>query len=273
MFETKQRIVLIINWNKEDINFVKSLRYSNYEVKKNRWLITNTQENLLAIRSYFKERIKETDTIKELPTRNAAQSIRKNELHIVEYQRGRIKLIFRYNKDLLKLVKTFPYKSWDEVNGWWTTINTSWVIEQLEEFCNQNGMKIKYFNEAKKVIKGRLLKEQIPNYRACPEEYINKLILLRYSETTIKTYSSNFEEFINYYHTKKIKDITEQEIIEFTRYLVVERGVSESYQNQAINAIKFYYERVLGESRKFYYLDRPKREKVLPEVLQKRKLH
>lgn len=269
MFSTKQRIILIVKWNRDDINFIKSLRYSSYETKEGRWLITNTKENLLAIKSYFKERIKEVDTIKELPTRKAAQSIRKNELHIVEYQRGRIKLIFRYNKDLLKLVKTLPYRSWDEVNGWWTTINTTQVIEQLEEFCSQNSIKIKYFNEAKKVIKGRLLKEQIPNYRECPKEYINKLVLLRYSENTIKTYSSNFEEFINYYYTKKIKDITEQEIIEFTRYLVVERGVSESYQNQAINAIKFYYEKVLGESRKFYHLDRPRREKVLPEVLTK----
>ncbi|MEA1873190.1 MAG: site-specific tyrosine recombinase/integron integrase [Bacteroidota bacterium] len=110
------------------------------------------------------------------------------------------------------------------------------------------------------------------NYKKCPKKYIDKLLLLRYSESTIKTYSSNFEEFINYYNTKKINDISEPEIIEFTRYLVVERGVSESYQNQSINAIKFYYEKVLGESRKFYYLDRPKREKNLPEVLTKQEV-
>jgi len=56
-------------------------------------------------------------------------------------------------------------------------------------------------------------------------------------------------------------------IISFLRYLVLDRRVSPSYQNQAINAIKFYYERVLGGKRKFYIIERPRKEKVLLTVL------
>jgi len=51
------------------------------------------------------------------------------------------------------------------------------------------------------------------------------------------------------------------------RYLVTKRHVSTSYQNQSINAIKFYYERVLGGKRKVYMIDRPREESYLPEVL------
>ena len=47
----------------------------------------------------------------------------------------------------------------------------------------------------------------------------------------------------------------------------MERKVSISYQNQAINAIKFYYERVLGGQRKTYFIERPKKEKTLPVVM------
>jgi Site-specific recombinase XerD len=47
----------------------------------------------------------------------------------------------------------------------------------------------------------------------------------------------------------------------------MERCVSESYQNIVINAIKFYYERVLGGQRKIYLVERPRREKRLPVVL------
>ncbi len=47
----------------------------------------------------------------------------------------------------------------------------------------------------------------------------------------------------------------------------MERKVSVSIQNQAINAIKFYYERVLSGKRKFYFLERPRKEKTLPVVL------
>ena len=56
-------------------------------------------------------------------------------------------------------------------------------------------------------------------------------------------------------------------ITAFLRYLVIERKVSISYQNQAINAIKFYYERVLGGQRKVYLVDRPRTETKLPVVL------
>ncbi len=51
------------------------------------------------------------------------------------------------------------------------------------------------------------------------------------------------------------------------QYLVIERKISTSYQNQSINSIKFYYERVLGGQRKIYLIERPRREKTLPEVL------
>jgi site-specific recombinase XerD len=47
----------------------------------------------------------------------------------------------------------------------------------------------------------------------------------------------------------------------------MERKVSTSYQNQAINAIKFYFEKVLGGKRATYSIDRPKKEKALPVVL------
>lgn len=105
------------------------------------------------------------------------------------------------------------------------------------------------------------------NYRECPVEMILKLKEIRYSEKTIKTYKGLFEEFINYYYKYDINKIDESQIISFLRFLVMERKVSTSYQNQAINAIKFYYEKVLGGQRKFYFIDRPKKERTLPTVL------
>lgn len=75
-----------------------------------------------------------------------------------------------------------------------------------------------------------------------------------------------FEEFINHFPDSEIDSLGETEIMEFSRFLVNERKVSSSHQNQAINAIKFYYEKVKGGERKYYDVDRPIREKILPEV-------
>ena len=113
----------------------------------------------------------------------------------------------------------------------------------------------------------RLSQRGDAGYRNCPEEYILKIREIQYSEKTLKTYQNAFEEFINYYREIDLKLIDEKMILEFMRYLVIERKVSESYQNQVINAIKFYYERVLKGERKTYLIDRPKKEKTLPTVL------
>jgi site-specific recombinase XerD len=76
-----------------------------------------------------------------------------------------------------------------------------------------------------------------------------------------------FTEFINHYEDKAIDDITEPMIMDFLLYLVNTRHVSTAYQNQSINAIKFYYERVMGGKRKIYNINRPREEQYLPEVL------
>lgn len=76
-----------------------------------------------------------------------------------------------------------------------------------------------------------------------------------------------FAEFLNFFSDRDPDDLTHDDIRAYQRYLVEERNVSTSYQNQAINSIKFYYEKVKGGKRETYYIERPRREKFLPEVL------
>lgn len=55
-------------------------------------------------------------------------------------------------------------------------------------------------------------------------------------------------------------------------YLINKKQISSCQQNQRINAIKFYYEKVLGQERRCYKVHRAKREKVLPDVLSKEEI-
>lgn len=95
----------------------------------------------------------------------------------------------------------------------------------------------------------------------------SKIQLMRYSESTRKTYSYMFREFLKYSYPKKLHQITQADIHRYHHYIVVEKKCSRSYQNQSINAIKFYLEQVLNQDRKFYDLERPKKIEKLPEVL------
>ncbi len=111
-------------------------------------------------------------------------------------------------------------------------------------------------------------RKPISNYRYCPEEYLLKLELKRYANSTVRTYVYFFEMFINHFGHKDVQTIDEIDIRAFLQQLI-QRNVSNSYLNQAINAIKFYYEVVMDMPNRFYEIERPRREFKLPKVISK----
>jgi integrase/recombinase XerD len=54
--------------------------------------------------------------------------------------------------------------------------------------------------------------------------------------------------------------------------LIKEQNISPSQQNQRISAIKFYFERVLHREKEYYTIDRPRKERKLPDVLSKEEI-
>lgn len=90
------------------------------------------------------------------------------------------------------------------------------------------------------------------------------LIRKNYSSSTQKAYIhylTGFEKFC-----KNNACSLEEGVETYIRQLI-SKGYSESVQNQAINAIKFYFEKVLGLEKRYYTIDRPKKSKTLPTVL------
>ncbi|MEP2774143.1 MAG: site-specific integrase [Fulvivirga sp.] len=96
-----------------------------------------------------------------------------------------------------------------------------------------------------------------------------ELLAARYSASTRRTYLGMFREFLKFTYPKPLHSITRDDILEFQHYLVDVRKVSRSYQNQSINAIKFFSEKVLGREREYYDLKRPKKANKLPVVFNK----
>ncbi|MFT5217761.1 MAG: integrase/recombinase XerD [Glaciecola sp.] len=111
-------------------------------------------------------------------------------------------------------------------------------------------------------------REVTEGYRCCPEDYLSKLELKRYANNTIRTYVHFFESFINYYSTIDLQAITEIHIRAYLKMLIHQQK-SNSYLNQVINSIKFYYEVVLGMPNRFYKIERPRKEFKLPTIISK----
>lgn len=95
--------------------------------------------------------------------------------------------------------------------------------------------------------------------------YIEKLRYFNYSDRTVSMYSNYFEKFlidINKYP----QHLTSKD---FEDYLLGFKFSSVSQQNQVINALKFGYGKVLGKKYRKVDFKRPRKEKSLPQVIDK----
>jgi site-specific recombinase XerD len=94
-----------------------------------------------------------------------------------------------------------------------------------------------------------------------------KLILKAYSPNTLKSYKSELIFFFKYFENFELRNITKEQIESYVFYMITKYKIGESKQNSAINAIKFYYEHVLGMPREYYDIQRPKKSHALPNIL------
>lgn len=255
--------------NPTDTKFLLSIRYSRWHTTDFCWHVPAYPANLELLKAYFKERITTWEELDQPQLiKGEMYTVAKNQVLAFKTLAGRVRLLFGFHKGLTTAIQKIPYYYWDAKNKWWTIPYAEKFLDTVKSKCLEYSLTFTYEEEKPKENKvARITPFDIPNYRPCPEGFLLKLRELRYSESTLKTYANFFEEFINYYHRHDYNDIDETMIISYLRYLVTERKVSSSYQNQAINAIKFYYERVLGGKRKFYFPERPLKEKSLPIVL------
>lgn len=106
-----------------------------------------------------------------------------------------------------------------------------------------------------------------------PDPYLELLKRKRYSQSTIKTYTSYFRQFQIHFKDRDLSTITRTEINSYILELIRNSNISRSQQNQRINAIKFYYEKVKGLKKEYYHITRPIKEKKLPMVLTKSEVH
>ena len=104
------------------------------------------------------------------------------------------------------------------------------------------------------------------NFENILKEYSNKIRYFNYSKRTEEIYLHYFEKFlIN--RSKYPIHLTSED---FEQYLLNYNFSSISQQNQIINALKFGYEKVLNKKYNKVDFQRPRTEKKLPKVIEKK---
>jgi integrase/recombinase XerD len=122
----------------------------------------------------------------------------------------------------------------------------------------------KIYNEVSRETK-QLSEEGIEHI----EKFKSYLLSKRYSANTVKTYGEALRSFLAFHNTKSLLSITNDDVILFNTAYVLKNNLSSSYQNQIVNAIKLYFKTIRNITLDIDKIHRPKREKILPNVLSK----
>jgi integrase/recombinase XerD len=185
--------------------------------------------------------------------------------------RGRkvVLLRFDYNSNIISKLK-------NEGKARWSASKKSWYYFE-EEFNLQAFTKIlpeevetdlqKF--EASKPAK---TEQQYSEFSEYIKQFISWMEHKRYSESTINTYSEVLNTFLHHFSGRDIKTINNDDVVQYVHQNIVKKGLSFSYQNQLVNALKLFFREVVKSEIAIDKLQRPRREHKLPNVLSKEEI-
>ncbi len=185
-----------------------------------------------------------------------------------------VKIVFLFDRDVIDKIKGIPGVKWSQsMRSWFIPsarfkLATFYRILRGVAFVDYSSLKTNNTGIAGQ-NKG---KDSKKINRKLPDGYLELLKQKRYSIHTVNIYSCYFRDFMDYFTGRELETIRKEEINEYILKLIQKRNISASQQNQRINAIKFYYEKVLGREKEYYSINRPRKERKLPDILSKEEI-
>lgn len=216
--------------------------------------------------------------------------------HLVHKDQRCIALQFPYDAALVQLAKQAGAK-WSGTHRCWWTPNSPEHLQAIfaafkgKAWVDMNGLRKKVdattdgprtpperanavpARSAKNLPASpkpqRILAEK-PNLTDVQEKALaamrRKLEIARYSPNTIDTYLNATKQVFLRFAEKHPNDIRTEDIETFQHELA-RSGKSNSYLNQLVNAVRYYYKDVLGDAYRVKFIERPRGERKLPKVL------
>jgi site-specific recombinase XerD len=107
---------------------------------------------------------------------------------------------------------------------------------------------------------------------AALESFVQLLQLKAYSKSTITTYRNEFIQLLKLLKQKPVDALTVEDLKRYMSHILVKERISESTAHSRLNALKFYFEQVLGREKFFWEIPRPKKPQKLPKVISEEKI-
>jgi integrase/recombinase XerD len=194
-----------------------------------------------------------------------------------------IQVLFDRNDEVQQLLRSAIQMRWSKTMNCWHVPFSKTITQDLfqllknKAFLDYSDVKASLVPEVSIPIKPQI--RPVHELNATPvesrkkiEEFKHWMHSKRYSESTIGTYVDSLTIFLRYYSSKPIAEITNQDIILFNNYYILANKFSASYQNQVVNAIKLFFSKIENKKLNPELIHRPKRTKLLPNVLSKEEI-
>jgi site-specific recombinase XerD len=198
---------------------------------------------------------------------------------------------FEHDDSLNTLIRQVPYVRWSKTNRCWYLPFDKEHLARLTLHCKDKAIidyaELKpHLEHRKTVLELKTGGGDLPRYTEVtqktydlsPENMealrktINYMHMRGLSQSTIRTYRNEFRIFLSHLGPKAAESVTPEDIQEYMLLCIHRLRVSEATINSRINALKLYYEQVLHRDKIFLDIPRPKKAKMLPNVLSEREL-
>lgn len=196
-----------------------------------------------------------------------------------------VQLHFDRNEEFTQFLKKHVRLHWSQTMACWYVPYTKSLVSELyrlsqnQFYLDYSEMKrehvVREFVPAPKVVQvsqsrpdknlGELSAEALLKM----EKFKWWLQSKRYSDNTVLTYTDALKTFLRYYAHKAISEIDNDDLIAFNNNYILSNSFSSSFQNQVVNAVKLFFTKIEDKQLQPELLHRPKRAKVLPNVLSK----
>lgn len=204
------------------------------------------------------------------------------------FHRGKecVGLYFDNNPALNNLVQKLTGVKWSQTNkcwyiprepGWYNelkvltkgkvTLTGSGLEDDKESASISNIVVRRSINKSISKVSSPLVEQQLSNVnRIALQQFIQQLQLKAYSASTIRTYRTEFLQLLKLLKSKPVNELTVGDIKRYMVYAMQQIGINEHTAHSRLNALKFYFEQVLGREKFFWEIPRPKKPLDLPRI-------
>jgi len=201
----------------------------------------------------------------------------------------RLALRFRYDSELIAIVRTLPGALWSDTLKCWLISDGLNVIDllfksfkgkaYLDYTSLRSGLAAGRGTSTSKVVtrgqrksgssSANLLPELSEEGLADVSRFRRWMESHRYPESTVRTYTAMVATFLRFLSPKTAKECTSEDLVKLVDEYIIPSGLSYSYQNQMISAVKKFYVKMYKSVIDAGEFSRPRPQHRLPNVLSK----